>query len=143
MLKKASEVIASGDLKQVVDFAIETYRTIDGSCEELEVCKGFLREEARKVSGPKSSCVLLEGNLGAAQVVFPKPLPRVRRGVDLLASEEGLPPGVFRTLFTKRVVIEFVEDFEEKFATLSSSERAVIDNLVEVVPSTPRVSLPK
>jgi hypothetical protein len=144
MLKNASEVIASGDLKQVVDFAIETDRTVKASLKELDAAKVYLREEATKVAAKTGdSKADLEGNLGVAQVVFPRPCPKVLKGVDLLAAEPGLPPEVFHTLFRKRVVVEFCDDFERKLASLTPAQKAVVSNLVEIAPSTPRVNLPK
>jgi hypothetical protein len=81
--------------------------------------------------------------LGSAQIVMVKPSPKAKKGVDLLACEAGIAPEVFQSLFVKKTVVDFVQDFESKFASLPVAAKTVIGNLVEMVASTPRVNLPK
>lgn len=142
MHKSAKDLVASGDEKVVVDFAIETFRALNKAKEELEVCKTFLRKFA-STAAPGAVSTYVEGRLGKALVIFPKPTLAVKRGVDLLAVEPNLPPEVFNTFFKKRVSVDLAEDFVERLQELPSRQRAIIQNLVEAVPSTPRVSLPK
>ena len=144
MLKSAKDVVASGNVGEVVDFAIEANRTIAALTKELEECKVALRASGvaqAALSG--ENAIELDGLLGKAQIVMVKATPKVKKGVSLLASEAGLPADIFAALFVKRTVVDFAEDFEVKLAGLSTAQKAVIQNLVEIVPSTPRVNLPK
>jgi len=144
MLKSAKDVVASGETASVVDFAIEADRTIKQLTKELEVVKAALRAKGiaeAALTGENS--VEIEGNLGKAQIVMVRPAPKAKKGVDLLASEAGLPSEVFASLFVKKTVVDFADDFETKLAALPSAQKAVISNLVEIVASTPRVNLPK
>ncbi len=144
MLKSARDVVASGDAAEMVDYAIEANRQIAQLTAELEILKAALRAKGlEEAASTGETTVALEGHLGKAQVILVKPQWRVRRGVDLLASERGLPPEVFQTLFVKKTVVDFAPDFEMKIAGLPSGVQAVIRNLVEAVSSTPRVNLPK
>jgi len=143
MLRTASEVIASGDTKAVVDFAIEANRTATATSRELNQAKGHLREEA-KVQGDGSSwSVDIEGNLGTATVVFDKDAPKTKRGQDLKDIEPNLSDETFARLFTKEVVVKPVKDFVDKLDDLSAAEREVVSRFVEVKPTTPKVYLPK
>lgn len=140
----AKEIVASGSVSTAVDASIELNREINAASKELEVLKGFLRKSAEsKAAVEGGSNTELEGSLGKAQVVFPKAQPKAKKGVDLLSAEASLPAEVFASLFTKRVVVEFAPDFEEKMATLTPAQKAALANLVEVVAATPRVNLPK
>lgn len=144
MLKSAKDVVASGVTASVVDFAIEADRTIKALTRELEVVKAALREKGLSeaaLSGENS--VEIEGTLGVAQIVMVRPTPKAKKGVDLLASEAGLPSEVFASLFVKRTVVDFAEDFEVKLSRLPPAQKAVIQNLVEITASTPRVNLPR
>lgn len=144
MLKSAKDVIASGSVSEVVDFAIEANRTIAQLTKELDAIKVALRAKgvAEAALTGKNSAEI-EGTLGTAQVVMLKPSPKAKKGVDLLASEAGLPAEVFASLFVKKTVVDFADDFETKLAALPTAQKAVINNLVEIVASTPRVNLPK
>lgn len=144
MLKKAKEVLEGGDLKEIVDFAIEANREIKKIEPELDKVKIELRKRgvaSAALSGEKQA--LLEGNLGTATVVFPKAEIRARKGVDLLAAEAGIAPEVFAALFVKVTTVAIAPDFEEKLAGLTAAQKTVINNLVETVDATPRVNLPK
>jgi len=144
MLKTAKDVVASGDVSSVVDFAIEANRTISGLTKELEIVKAALRAKGVELAALSGeNAVEFHGYLGAAQIVMVRPSFKVRKGVDLLASEAGLPPEVFNALFVKRTVVDFSADFETKLASLPPAQKAVISNLVESALSTPRVNLPK
>jgi hypothetical protein len=91
----------------------------------------------------KSKTVPVPGLLGNATVTFPDPTPRARKGVDLLACSEGLPKDLFEKLFVKVTTVSFAPNFGEQIGTLTARERAIIENLVEIVISTPRVNLPR
>lgn len=145
MLKSANEVIATGDTKAIVDFAIETNRQIHTETEDLKQAKEFLRKVAETdfAVNVTEKSVELPGNIGTATVTFPKPSWRPRKGVDLLACCENLPDEVFSKLFVFKTIVEFAPDFEDKLEALSAADRAVIDNLVEAAPTTPRVNLPR
>lgn len=144
MLKTAKDVLASGNVSSVVDFAIETNRTITALSKELEGVKPFLRAEGTRLqalSGQNS--VEITGNLGVATVVGVKPEPKAKKGMSLADLEASLPPEVFSALFVKKVVVNIADDYEAKVANLTAAQRAVVSNFVEVVASTPRVNLPK
>ena len=144
MNKSAKEVVAAGETTAVVDMAVEMNRQITALTKELDALKAFIRERgiaAAALSGENNAQV--EGTLGSAQVAMVKAAPKARKGADLLASEASLPADVFATLFVKKTVVEFAPDFEEKLVALPKAQRAVVENLVEMVASTPRVNLPK
>ena len=144
MIKSAKDVLAAGSVEAVVDAAIEANREVNRLTKELDALKAFIREQgiaAAALSGNNNA--LVEGTLGAAQVAMVKAAPKARKGADLLASEGSLPADVFASLFVKKVVVEFAPDFEEKLVGLPKAQRAVVENLVEMVASTPRVNLPK
>lgn len=142
MLRTASEVIAQGDTKAVVDFAIEANRTVTATSRELNEAKAHLREEA-KAQGDGSWSVDIEGNLGTATVVFDKDAPKTKRGQDLKDIEPNLSDETFARLFTKEVVVKPVKDFVEKLDDLSAAEREVVARFIDVKPTTPKVYLPK
>lgn len=143
-IKSAKELVAAGETTAVVDAAIEANRTINALTKELDALKAFIREKgiaAAALSGENNAAI--EGTLGSAQIAMVKAAPKARKGTDLLASEASLPADVFATLFVKKTVVEFAPDFEEKLVALPKAQRAVVENLVEMVASTPRVNLPK
>jgi hypothetical protein len=142
--KSASEVIASNITGEVVDFAIECNREVARLTKELDALKASIRATGiaqAALSGQNS--VDLPGEFGVAQVVLVKAAPKAKKGVDLLASEPSLPAEVWGALFTKKVVVEIADDFEARVASLPAAQKAVVQNLVEVVAGTPRVNLPK
>lgn len=144
MLKTASEIIAQGEIKAVVDFAIEVNRELTAGNRELSQAKGHLREEAKgHLREEEITSVDIEGNLGTATVVFDGEVPKIRRGQDLKGIEPNLSEETFAKLFTKEIVVKPVKDFVSLLQDLSSAERAVIARFVEVSPSTPKVYLPK
>lgn len=144
MEKTAKEVVASGSVRSMVDYAIEVNRQIVASTKELEEMKVALREKGQEVSNLLGkNQVEIEGNLGVAQITFVKSQVKPKKGVDLLAAEGNLPPEVFNLLFVKKTVVEVASDFEGKQGALTPAQRMVLANLVEIVPSTPRVNLPK
>ena len=144
MLKSAQEVVASGNVGEAVDFAIEANRQIASLTKELEALKVFLRSQglsAAALTGKNSAS--LEGTLGTAEIVCVKAVPKAKKGVDLLACEAGIAPEIFSALFVKKTVVDFADDYETKFAALPTAAKTVIGNLVTMVASTPRVNLPK
>jgi len=144
MLKRAKEVIESGDLKEMVDYAIEANRELKKLEPDFEAVKVSLREKGvlqAALTGEKTA--VFEGNLGKAQIVFVRDEWSPREGADLLAAEAGIAPDVYSTLFVKRTVVTLAPEFEEKYAELTLAQRKVIDNLVHKKPATPRVNLPK
>jgi hypothetical protein len=144
MLRSASDVLATGDVGQIVDFAIEANRTASSATRELGIVKGGLRalaeEEGKRTS---SSSVRFEGNLGVAHVVIPKPVYRARKGMRLGELRKVLSDETYETLFVEKVVVDVGEDFEDGFADLSPSQRLVVEKFVESVPQTARVNLPE
>ena len=140
MLKEARTVIANGDERQVVDYAIEANRTMTSAKKGLDEAKVFLRKRAEQSALPGET-VELQGNLGSAQVTLvsrPGPKP----GVDLVACLGKLSVDLQR-LFVRKVTVSLVEDFEEQVETLPPDRKAVIRNLIEVRSQTPRVTLPQ
>jgi hypothetical protein len=146
MLKSAKDVLATGDVTAIVDFAIEANRRIASATEDLGVVKAYLRSLAEKEQGmnPALSRVLFEGHLGSAQVVIPtKVLFKARKGMKLGDLKKVLPAETYESLFTEKVIVEPSEDYEENSSALSPSQRLVVDKYVEGAPQTPRVSLPE
>lgn len=142
MLKTAQEVIASGDDRAIVDYAIEVSRLINRHTAELETAKAHLRGLAQKTREGKP-LVELEGNLGVAEVRFPlRSDVKARKGRDLRDLEVNLEKS-FSRLFLRVVQIQPVEDFADEAQLLSPEERAVLDRFVEVTPATPKVFLTK
>jgi len=146
-LTKAAEVIATGNVETAVDAAISMNREAAALSKEVDGIKGFLREAAGKVVAKDGTTKTdLAGTLGVAQVVFPVPSPGIVKGkedTDVLALKDALPAEVFASLFTEVKKVKFAEDFEEKLATLTPQQKAVVGKLVEMKPATPRVNLPK
>jgi len=146
MLKSAKDVLASKSVEVVVDFAIETNREVAALTKELEAVKPFLRAEGVKLAcATGENSAELVGNLGVATIVGVKPTPKAKKGMDLASLEATLPAEVFASLFVKKVVVvvEVAEGYEAKLAALTTPQKAVLANFVEVVGSTARVNLPK
>ncbi len=145
MLRTAAEVVASGDVPSIVDFGIELDRTIKGESQELDEIKRVLRQigETELADRRTEKTVQLEGHLGVVTVTYPADFPKLKPGVDLLASEAGIPEDVFKLLFRKRTVVDLADGFFEKLGRLDSEDREMILDLIEVQRSTPRVTWPK
>jgi hypothetical protein len=144
MEKTAKEVIAAGDVRAAVDFAIELHRRIAAQGKELDEAKRYLRDIARDEvgdSGIRTTEII--GYLGVASVVFERDSIKTRRDMNLADIEENLSDEAFAKLFVTRVVVEPTQDFLDKLADLSPSEKAVIENFLDIQPSTPKVYLPK
>lgn len=144
MEKTAQEVIASGDLRAVIDFAVELHRRISAQSKELDAAKHHLREAARtEAASSRERAIELLGNLGTASVVFERDSVKLKKDMNLADIEENLSPETFAHLFVTKVVVEPAPDFLDKITDLSPVERAVLANFLDVVPSTPKVYLPK
>jgi hypothetical protein len=144
MEKTAREVITAGNVPSTVDFAIELHRRIAAQGRELDEVKRYLREVAKESvgnSGARTSEIL--GNLGTASVVFERDQVKPRKGLDLSDIEENLSAETFAKLFVTRVVVDPALDLLDKLGDLSPPERAVVENFLDIVPSTPKVYLPK
>jgi hypothetical protein len=142
MLKKAQSVVASGEVDEIVDLAIQHHRRKLASEAELDILKAKLREVARE-RGSETSLVELEGKLGVATVVMVDDNVRVRKGMDLKDIEENLPREVFLRLFVKTVQVVPGPDFLGHVRRLASSNRAVLDHFMDISPATPKVNLPR
>jgi hypothetical protein len=145
MLKSAKDVLASGDVGDIVDFAIEANRTVTSATKELASVKAHLRglaEEARRAS-PETSSIKYEGHLGVAQIVLGKPSYRVRKGMDLTDLRKVLPADVYDQLFVEQVVAQLSIYYAENASFLDPAQRTVVENYVEFAPPTPRVNLPE
>lgn len=141
-LRTASDVISYGSMADAVDYAIDLTRNLEDIERELGTMKRYLREEGLKLAAQKGDrTATLQGSLGTAQVVFTKPSPKARRGADLLEAEKSLPPEVFQRLFSKRISVEIAADFEERARSLTLAQRAVLQKLIRIAPSTPRLIL--
>lgn len=142
MLKRAREVIASGDERAIVDYAIEANRTISRASGELEEVKAYLRKVALgRAEGLPS--VELEGNLGVATVAFPRSEAKTRRGRDLKDIEVNLAPEVFAKMFSKEIRVLPVEDFQDRLVHLTPAEQTIVEQFIEIKPATPKVHLTK
>jgi hypothetical protein len=130
----------------IVDYGIELDRQLRAGGQQLEEIKRFLRKvgETSLADRRTEKTVQIDGNIGVVAVTYPANGPRLRAGVDLLASEEGIPDYVFKRLFRKKTIVEFAESFVEKLGLLDDEDdRELILSLVEVLPATPRVTWPK
>lgn len=144
MFKSAKDVVAAGNTVAVVDLAVEMNRQIQQLTKELDTLKAALREKGlAEVAATEGNHINLEGTLGTAQVVMVKPAPKAKKGVDLLSTEGNLPAEVWSSLFTKVTKVEIADDFEAKVAGLTTAQKAVVNNLVEMVQQTPRVNISK
>ncbi len=144
MLKTAQEVIASGDERAVVDYAVEVNRSISSSQVELDEAKAFLRRLAEGRREEQGDSVEIDGNLGAATIKFQtRPEVKLKKGRDLRDIEATLPEETFRRLFVKTVQIRAVEDLPELIVTLSAGDRETVDRFLEITPKTPKVFLTK
>lgn len=142
MLKSAKSVVASGSVSEVVDFAIEANREVTSLSKELDVAKAALRDAGSKAAALSGETnVSLVGSLGAAQIVFPKEAPKVKKGRDIAELLSALPAEIFSGLF--QVEYKVAADFAEKLAGLTAAQRAAVGNIVELVAATSRVNLPK
>lgn len=146
MIRSAKDILASGDVTSIVDFAIEANRVVRSTDEELDAVKAHLRvlAEDRKKSEPSTTSVKFEGHLGIAHVVMPvKPIFRARKGMRLGDLKKVLPAEMYASLFAEKVVVDVADDYEENFSALSPAQRLVVEKFVEKVPQTPRVNLPE
>lgn len=144
MEKLAQEVIEAGDVPAAVDYAIELYRRINALSKDLNEIKSYLREVAKSDVGSSGArTASIAGNLGTASVIFERDTVKTRRDMVLADIEENLPEETFARLFVTRVIVEPSSDFLDKLPDLSPAERAVVENFLEVTPSTPKVYLPK
>lgn len=145
MLKKASEVIAEGDLGKVVDFTIDLNRRKAQVDKDMEELKSFLRDAARKQS-TGSFEIELEGLSGTVTVTFPGLTVKEKKGADLKDLEVNLPPEVFAALFKRTIEIVpavAADDFLEALAQQTPAHQATVRNFVEIVPQTPKVFVPR
>ncbi len=142
MLRTAKEIVASGDTKRVVDFAVETDRAIKSASKELEVAKEFLRETATEiVAHTFEENATINGNIGSATVVFPKPKVEPQKGVNLLAIEGSMSPELFNMFFRKETVVVIATDFIEKYDQLAPAQQVVLSAIIKIESQTPRVTV--
>lgn len=145
MLKRAKDVIAEGDLGELVDFTIDQNRKKVDIEKEIDDAKAHLRDvaKARKQGSPE---VELDGLSGTISVVFPGLALKVKKGADLKDLEANLKPEVFAKLFRKTIeVIPALEadDFVDVLETLTEIERTTIRHFVEAVDQTGKVYVPR
>lgn len=124
----------------MVDFAIEASRRVTRTTRELNEAKHHLREVGRN-AGLQS--VELEGNLGVASVVYERDQAKPIKGTDLKDIEENLSAETFAQLFVRKTVIQPARDFVARIGGLTPAELAVVNQFIEVKPTTPKVYLPK
>lgn len=138
-------MIAEGDLRAVVDYAIDLNREKVWLDKELEETKVYLRAEARKRAGG-SFAVDLEGNLGTATVTFPGVSMKVKKGKDLQDVEVNVEEHVFAQFFTRTIVVVPAmpaDDFLDEMAALPRTVQIKIRTFLDFEDQTPRVNLPK
>jgi hypothetical protein len=143
--RKANEVIAEGDLKTVVDYAIDLNRDKVWLDAQLEEVKIYLRAEAR-LKDASSFAVDLDGNLGTVTVTFPGVSMKTKKGKDLRDMEENLPEEVFAEFFNRSVLVVPsmpADDFLDAMAKLPQTVQLKINTFLAFEDQTPRVSLPK
>lgn len=146
MLKSAKDILASGDIRAIVDYAIEANRVLKAATEDLASMKEYLRgqaQEARKTDDSVTS-VRFEGQLGVAHVVIPsKSFVKVKKGMNPADLKKVVGADVYEHLFVEKTVIEPRAEYETAFADLSPRERLVVENYVGVFPALPRVNIPE
>lgn len=142
MFKTAKEVLANNNLVETVDVAVEINREVARLTKELELLKTALRDQGvAQVAVTGDNNITFTGSIGTAQVACVRPTPKAKKGVDLLTTENSLPAEIWSALFTKVTKVEFASDFEAKVAGLTTAQKAVVGNLVEMVEGTPRVTI--
>ena len=140
MLKKASEVIASGNVRSVVDYAIEANRQQTSAKRELDEAKAHLRKVAGQTRSKKAGRVELQGTLGLATVMFSSDEAQVTaQGIEEL--EAALSPETFKLLFVRQTTIMPVREIAGLLESLSATEREVVNRYVQIKPVTPKVYL--
>lgn len=145
MKRKASEVIAEGDLSAVVDYAIDLNREKVWLDRELEETKIYLREVAREQQAG-AFAVDLDGKLGTATVTFPGITLKVKKGKDLRDVQENVDDEVFSEFFNRAVVVVAAmpaDDFLEAMNRLPRTVQLRIRTFLDFEDQTPRVNLPK
>lgn len=145
MLRKASDVIAQGDLGSVVDYVIDLNRRASWLNQQLDQAKAHLRLEARKLRGGAFSHDI-EGSLGTVTVTFPGLALKVKKGVDLQELEVNLSEDDFAALFKKTIEIVAAldaEDFEEALGKLKPATRTMIARYISSEEQTPKVYVPR
>lgn len=144
MLQTAQEVIASGDERAVVDYAVEVNREISRAQVELDEAKVFLRKLAAERRGADDDAVEIDGNLGVATVAFPaRPDVKLRKGRDLRDIEVNLSEEGFRRLFVRTIQVRALEELPDLLEGLSKADRDAVDLFLEITPKTPKVNLTK
>lgn len=145
MLKRASEVIAQGDLGEVVDYAIDLFRQASKIEAQLDEVKVHLRKVAReRAQGAKT--VDLDGLTGSITVSFPGLAIKTKKGADLKDLEVNVPPEVFAELFRNAVVITpalDAEEFLDRLKQLNPAHRARINHFVSIEEQTGKVFIPR
>lgn len=145
MLKSARDVLASGDVRAIVDFAIEANRMVAATSTELRSVKAHLRglAEDQKRGDPSKTSVKFEGHLGVAQVVLGKPFPHGRKGMNLGDLKRTLPEDIYASLFSEITVVGVADGYEENFSQLNPAQRLVVEKYVDFSATTSRVNLPE
>lgn len=148
LTKTAEEILASKNVGLVNDFAIERNRLAAEASRDVEVCKLFLRLVGQRIAYREDELEAeIRSTLGTTLVVIPPSKPCFRSGTEAETVEASLPAEIFSALFVKRVIVtvEPVSDFEKKLQAmdLTPRTRALLANLVEMVPQQPKVILPK
>lgn len=142
-MRRARDVIASGDSQAVVEFAVELGRRIHLLTGDLDAVKGWLRADARSRRSEESTQVEFFGRNGSVTVVFTSDVAKTKPGMSLRDAEVNLPPETFAKLFVKEVVVRPADDFLDQLSTLSEAERSTVSKFIEVIPATPKVYLPR
>lgn len=145
MLKSAKDVLRSGNVGAIVDFAIQANREVKSGKTELSSVKDHLRSlaEVEKDQHPELTAVKFDGLLGVAQVVLGKKVATAKKGMRLQDLKRTLPVRLYEFLFEERTVVDIRDGWEDNYAELDPAQRLVVDRYVEMVPPTPRVNLPE
>jgi hypothetical protein len=134
-------------IADLVDRAIETNRQIKTLATSLDTDKTTLRTEALGLAEAgedgRLQKVELHGDLGVATIAFPKDSPRFVKGADVRVLVEKLGKAVWSSLFEEVTSVQMKPEFEATLELLSAGEKKAVMKLIEMVPGTPSVTLPK
>ncbi len=145
MEKRASEVIAQGDLGAIVDYVIGLNRKKVRIDQDLDVAKAYLRDRAREKRGGKRE-VELTGLSGEITVTFQDLAFKVKKGADLSELKVNLPETVFAKLFKHTVIVVPAmpaDDFLEELSQQKEAHRSTVGHFIEVEEPTPKVYVPR
>lgn len=139
------------DIAEVVAEAIVLARKVKEDLERLGELKSDIREAAEKFAKKRGDDEKVEfpSPEGVCTVVFPNPSTTLKKGADPYLLQGKVPEHVWNILFEETVSL--AKDFKVKLDalpktagfTLNASGKKLVDDMLEVTPNAPRVTLAK